>query len=602
MNKLNLYTISLFSLWLLFALTACSDDDSSDWKFPAENNQINNLIEEGSLLNKVVSDKNNYTLYFETDTLSLSTSDIVSINEEPDKWRTTVRWANQKETVIPSLGTSIDNTVTNIVVNPSGFCPLAAFIHMNLPAKGGIKTIVHGKKNNNNTIERQHQNFSSGQDITLFGLYENYTNQVDLIFTDKEGNERVRTRIEIPVEALNISHFPKLKLTTSKPEKMEPGMNLVNYPGESAMDTSCPYMVDSDGEIRWILLLKKSPGLEHLSAVIGLQRLKNGNFISGDIDQHRVVEIDMLGNLVKEYDLSALGYTAHHETMQAKNGNYLITVSKKGAVLSNGNPRESDFIIELDPSNGKVLKEWDIANMLDTARYNIYGDGIPTDQVQTQSNWLHNNAVLDVDNESIVATSRFQGIFKYNKNGGLDWVISPHKYWRDKYKPYLLTPLDKSGNPITDPEILSGEKSGDDFDWSWGVHTPVLMPNGNYLVFDNGYYRNYKFKGILSSEEYSRAVEYHVDETNRTVQQVWEFGKELGRPYFSLAMSSVQYLPETGNILFCPSLGNILSGARFGGRIVEVEPVTKEIVYELELSGATFTAFHRVLRMPLYPD
>ena len=36
-------------------------------------------------------------------------------------------------------------------------------------------------------------------------------------------------------------------------DRMEPGMNLVNSPGQDETDTSIPYMIDADGEIRWIL-------------------------------------------------------------------------------------------------------------------------------------------------------------------------------------------------------------------------------------------------------------------------------------------------------------------------------------------------------------
>jgi len=32
-------------------------------------------------------------------------------------------------------------------------------------------------------------------------------------------------------------------------DRMEPGMNLVNSPGQDETDTSIPYMVDADGEI-----------------------------------------------------------------------------------------------------------------------------------------------------------------------------------------------------------------------------------------------------------------------------------------------------------------------------------------------------------------
>ena len=87
----------------------------------------------------------------------------------------------------------------------------------------------------------------------------------------------------------------------------------------------------------------------------------------------------------------------------------------------------------------------------------------------------------------MVATGRWLGFFKYDYSGKLKYIMAPHNNWREQYKRYLLTPLDRNGQPITDIEVLNGEKVHEDFEWCWGPHCPIVLPNGHVMVFDNGY-------------------------------------------------------------------------------------------------------------------
>jgi Arylsulfotransferase (ASST)/Starch-binding associating with outer membrane len=211
-----------------------------------------------------------------------------------------------------------------------------------------------------------------------------------------------------------------------------------------------------------------------------------------------------------------------------------------------------EFIAEERPAGSDSRwDEWDLAQILDSARYAITDMSLPGASFgQTQENWAHHNAIQYWGDE-ILASARFQGVFKIKKDKKLSWIISPHKSWRPEYAKYLLTPLDKNGNKITDLQVINGEKSNPDFDWPWGQHTPVIMPNGHILVFDNGYGRNFIMKPFTAPGQYSRIVEYEVNETNRTVRQVWEYGSKREDCY-AAAMSSVQYLPATKHVLFCP--------------------------------------------------
>ena len=134
-------------------------------------------------------------------------------------------------------------------------------------------------------------------------------------------------------------------------------MNLVNSPGQDETDTSIPYMIDADGEIRWILDWEKSDEHRYIGIGCGLIRMQNGHYMTGDGNHHRMVEVDMMGNTIHNWDMLERGYTMHHAISQDKQGNILATVSKTSAKIANGKDvRINDFIIMMDPRKGDIAR------------------------------------------------------------------------------------------------------------------------------------------------------------------------------------------------------------------------------------------------------
>lgn len=161
--------------------------------------------------------------------------------------------------------------------------------------------------------------------------------------------------------------------------------------------------------------------------------------------------------------------------------------------------------------------------------------------------------------------------------------MAPHRNWgksgRDgrgeETSPFLLTAIDESGKPYSSAVQL-GNRSDEMFDFPWGPHAPEFLPNGNLLVFDNGTYRNFEDKN-----RYSRAVEYRIDEKNRTVQQVWQYGKERGEDFYSSIVSDVDFLPATNHVLV--TSGYLYPQEKHSGKIVEVDYDSGEEVFEATL-------------------
>jgi arylsulfate sulfotransferase len=153
-----------------------------------------------------------------------------------------------------------------------------------------------------------------------------------------------------------------------------------------------------------------------------------------------------------------------------------------------------------------------------------------------------------------------------------NWGKSGRLGQGENTSPFLLTAIN-SNNSEYNNAVQDGFKSDAEFDFSWGQHAPKLLPNGNILVFDNGSHRNYN-----DINNYSRAVEYEINDEKKTVKQVWQYGKERGEGMFSAIVGDVDYLPTTKNILV--TSGHISPQNNHSGKIIEVNQQTGEEVFE----------------------
>lgn len=596
-------------IWLwgcisLLAFSACKDSDEGAG-IPKGCEELYGLLESGDcLLEEVVSTDDAYVLRFGNAEVKMSTADVLSVDMDKERWKTFLTLSDESTIEIPTLGNSIAALVDYVKVNPSGYNPLAATLRLNLPCGGSFRVGVLPKKKNSVTPKQEYTYGYTPQHtqyLTVLGLYADHINQVELTLMDKEGRELLTSVIEVETDALNIRYLPEIRVTKALPGKMEPGMNFVACPGQGEGDLSVPFMADADGEVRWVLDWKECPEMHHFGAQCGAHPMKNGHYVLADWNDHRVVEVDMLGTIIRKWNLKSMGYEFHHEIMEGKNGNFLIAVSRDDAKLPDDVTRRIfDFIIEFNPDMSRIVNEWDLGGMLDKDRLCFLGD--ENEFKQERGNWLHNNGVNEIGDDALLVTARWQGVFKFGRNNNrVQWILAPHKDWGVAWRDLLLQPLDKNGQPITDPDVIDGLKPHPDFEWPWGVHCPVLLPNGHIMVFDNGYFREFVARMGNSEDLYSRAVEYEIDEEKMTVRQVWQYGKELGRDGYAAAISGVDYLPQTDHRLFCPGMLNRFADGKSGGRVVEVDPHTGEVVFEMEMPVSGMGAFHRVSRRPLYP-
>lgn len=491
----------------------------------------------------------------------------------------------------------------SVKVDPYGYAPLSALVNFSSPVSGKTVVIVKGKNGPASDIENVFNDEGLSHSIPIIGLYANFANTVNIRLINNGGDTVAKTSVSIQTGALPANLPASIVPDVLPSGTVEKGINLVSnfstgYPAPPTPGSpQIPLMVDNYGDIRWLLNYSTHPDLNELFYDCGIKRLRNGNFYFADHWSDKIYEVDLLGKIINTWDLSATHYTFHHDIDEKPDGNFIVSVSKKGSFHKDGTPTSEDYVIEIDRQTHGIKTVWDLDESLDENRTTL------ADNFFSHDDWIHGNSVLyDSTDNTVIVSGRTQGVVKLTFDNKVKWILSPHKGWGTNQRgedlnQFLLTPLDAAGNKITDTAVLNGYVNHPDFEWCWYQHSVIAIPNGDYMLFDNGTRRNYD----TTQPKYSRAVEYKIDPVNMTIQQKWQYGKERGLETFSLIVSSVQYLPNTNHVLFCPGYQVINKNGQ-GGKVIEVDYATKQVVSELSFSAANLWGFHRVKRMSAYPQ
>ena len=485
-------------------------------------------------------------------------------------------------------------TPVTVTLNPNGNAPLSAVAVFTTKNDALVQVDVQGE------IPVTHLESAPGKThaVPILGLYPGRTNMVVLTIRAPRLKPEVQT-LSITTGPLP-AFFPAVSVIASNAPLMEPGMNLCAFQYSSGgVLRSFPFMVDAGGAVRWYLDLSAYNG-----PCLPFRRLADGNFVFAAAQE--IHEIDSLG-----HETSALGipgYTLHDEIIELPNGNLACAADKPGTTIINGTgliPSRGDIMIEVDRTSGAIRTELDMRAILQVDR---------NQQLNNDGDWFHMNGIVySAADDTFILSGRHQGVVKVGRDNSLKWILDAHHNWTysgpnnsgPKPTNYLLTAVDAAGAPYPGEPFQDDGAALSPFDWPWSQRTPLLLPNGNVLVFDSGFERNY----ILGPPFYSRAVEYAVDESVHTVFQVWEYGMERGTDLYSPFAGNVQDLAMTGNRLFTAGMNQGTAGPQ--ARIVEVAYPGNAVVFEAAVLfrnlASTGTAYGQydladfMTRLPLYP-
>jgi arylsulfate sulfotransferase len=515
MRKIN-FNIYLIITILIF--WGCKKDEISDLKTTINNyEKINSLIsfenlilkenDNDNLITDIIQNGNKYQLTYEDQKqIEISQGIISKIEIDSINWKTKILLSNDTTIIANFLGNSITINPNQIKLNPYYYAPLTALIEFETPVNGYFQIKVKGQDGEISDLNSKSQTYGTKHSINLFGLYPTYLNTIDLVFTNKSGIERKKITLkiqtnELPAELPSFEIIKQYDLPNSNKMFLSELRNLVKM---------YPFIVDCYGKIRWYYTGATA------TYKYAIQKLKNGNICYGSANENDIVEINMFGQLLNKWSVSPLYYNVHHDVFEMPNGNFLVTVDKVGEIT------HEDYIIEIDRKTHKITNEWDLNKVL-PKRFTL--------NATDTNDWFHNNAVIyDNSDNSIIVSGQRQGIVKLSWDNKLIWILSSPKGW-GRYDSYLLK---------------SNQAS---FEWCFGQHSPVLLPNKNLLLFDNGFGREYS-----NIKKYSRAVEYKINENNKTIEEIWQYGKERELELYSPIISNVDYNNENNRIMVTGSL------------------------------------------------
>ncbi|MCB0461257.1 MAG: aryl-sulfate sulfotransferase [Flavobacteriaceae bacterium] len=451
------------------------------------------------------------------------------------------------------------------VLNPYRIAPLTAVLNIKSdePCTGHIQVL--GETPIENSFEIKTDSVS----VPVLGLYPNTENSV--VVTLKYATKEVIDTVKIKTNHIPIG-FPEIEINKIDRNKMEPGLHGcdIHYANNGKFN-SIPMIFDDQGKVRWYLDLSFNGTM-----VSPFQRLKDGTLLM--VDRFTIYEFNMLGQILSKTKIDN-NYGMHHDVVELPNGDLLVCIGTRDSYINLDGETilsDSDFIMHYDRKNKTIAKKWDLAKHLDVTRNDV--------NFLRKGDWLHMNGLaFDAKDSTIVVSGKNQGLVKISWNDELKWIMAPKKNWGKSgrnndgisTKPFLLTAINPEGKVYSN-SVQQGVASAQDFDFPWGPHAPELLPNGNLLVFDNGSHRNFN-----EENHYSRAVEYKINESNKTVEQIWQYGKERGDAFYSEIVSDVDYLPISNNILV--TSGFLTPDTKYSAKIVEVNHETGEEVFEATL-------------------
>ena len=453
-----------------------------------------------------------------------------------------------------------------VIQDPFQAAPLTALVIFDTPENSQISIHVPGHTLKA-AVDVTFAGYQQHHEIPIYGLYAGTLNHVSMSMKTQNGVS-TQTTIDLQTEPLPL-YIQKISLDQVDPAGYSPGFNFTFLDNKP--------VIDLDGNVRWYST--------QVSAKI-FTPLQNGHFLFtytiGGVISALIMEQDLLGKIYAIYSVAG---GIHHDAYELPAGNLLVTTTALKSSTIN------DVILEIDRNNGHIVRYFDMKNILDAGRLGQVA-GLPA------NDWLHMNSIIyDPSDHSIIVSNRVQcAVVKFSYPGmQIKWILGTPENWTKKYQSYLLTPV------------------GSNFEWPWAQHHATLyspdVPGSDstdILLFDNGLYHSFdKADAIPASKSYSMVVHYRINEAAMTVEEVWEFGKELGSALFSNSMGSA-YRLSNGDVL--GTWGEIATDPQGNPvihagpndtdttKIIEVNPTDNKVVFE----STIFSQTYRTLRAGFY--
>jgi len=445
-----------------------------------------------------------------------------------------------------------------VVVDPYGVCPLSALVFFTSEEPLSIRVAISNGEGEED-FSFSFEILSTKHLVPVYGLFPGERNQVFLEARTETGETRERV-IEIPTAPLPESVRNLGEVVKNDESLRQPGFNFSWFDNPKTI-------FDGDGVIRWFLNIP-ALGTSFFKANNGKFFFCTGSYYFGDLV---IWEMNLLGR-ISQVVFSPFG--AHHDMAFFDDVRLLVTGSDSGKLVE-------DLLYEVNWETGEVTIPFDLKKVLDPTRDS---PGF------SEKDWLHLNSIVPVpDENALLLSGRNQSavVKVHYPSGELQWILGEHQNWDEPFQRFLLNP------------------TGDVFEWPFSQHAPEILTDQDenpetmdILLFDNGHGRFHREFGVNEEREmaenpwgeYSRLVQFRVNEKEKTVEQVWQYG-EGRKSLFSAIMGDADQM-QNGNVL-----GTFdVSGEESVGHFVEVDPKSNEVLWEVVWNNDVY----RLDRLPLY--
>ena len=376
----------------------------------------------------------------------------------------------------------------------------------------------------------------------------------DNLVPSENGTQSVNSLINSRMSTDSLpSNFPTITIGTSNNPSTDGKLFITNQPSGAANKSIGNYLMilNNDGTPVKYMSLSQASNLFKMepNGLPSFNYRGSGNRIIMDT-AFTAIDSFQCGN----------GYsTDGHDFLLLPNGHALVFGGDPqpvdmSQIVPGGNPNAivtGAVVQEIDESHNVVFqwRSWDYLSITDSY----------FDLTSASIDLIHPNSItVDNDGNILFSMRHYSSIIKIDRNtGNIDWTLGG--------KQNQFTFINE--NEANSPTYFSYQ------------HDISMLPNGNLTLFDNG---------NQHPVNYSRGVEYQLDQINKTATLVWEY--RHSPDLYSSAMGSVQRLPN-GNTIIGWGLMSV-SGSPV---LTEVHP-DKSIALELFLPVGQIS--YRALKYP----
>lgn len=209
---------------------------------------------------------------------------------------------------------------------------------------------------------------------------------------------------------------------------------------------------------------------------------------------------------------------AQHDFYLLPNGNRIMLCQENVIVdmrqfVAGGHPAASitQAVVQEVRPDGFVVFQWrSLDHIPVTASYE--------DLEAAAIRYIHNNSIdVDTDGNLLLSLRHCAAVVKVNRNTGeVQWIM---------------------GGKLNQFTFIDEHEENAPTYFSYQHHV-IRLPNGNITMFDNG---------NLRSPQYSRCLEYAVDEEQKTARLVWEYRRTPD--IFTQLQGSMQTLPNGNRLI-----------------------------------------------------